>query len=316
MNRVLVTPRSVTAAGGHPSLRALSDAGYEVALSTAGKQPTEDELIGLLPGCVGYLAGVEPVTARVLASADALRVISRNGTGVDNVDLEAAKARGVHVCRAEGANARGVAELTVGLMLAMVRSIPLSDAAIKAGGWERRKGIELSGRILGLVGCGRIGRYVAECALGLGMKVLAHDPYPDEAYRPGAEFAYASLDEVLQRADIVSLHCPPTGKPLLDAQAFAKLKRGAYVVNTARHSLIDPDAALDALESDSVAGIAIDVYATEPPQDRRLAAHRRVVATSHVGGFTEESVDRAMSAAVGNLIEALGMTSGAAAPRA
>ncbi len=305
MSRILVTPRSVTAAGGHPSLQALVDAGYEVVYSAAGKQPSEAELIALLPGCVGYLAGVEPITERALSAADALRVISRNGTGVDSVDLKAAEARGIRVCRAEGANARGVAELTIGLMLALVRAIPLNDAALKAGGWERRKGVELTGRTLGLVGCGRIGRYVAECALGLGMKALAYDLYPDAAYSPGAGFAYAGLDEVIARADVLSLHCPPAERPLIDADAIAAMKPGVYVINTARHGLIDDDAALAALESGRIAGLALDVYGKEPPEDRRLASHPRVVATAHIGGFTSESVDRAMSAAVDNLLEAL-----------
>jgi len=305
VSRILVTPRSVTAAGGHPSLQALVDAGYEVVYSAAGKQPSEAELIALLPGCVGYLAGVEPITERALSAADALRVISRNGTGVDSVDLKAAEARGIRVCRAEGANARGVAELTIGLMLALVRAIPLNDAALKAGGWERRKGVELTGRTLGLVGCGRIGRYVAECALGLGMKALAYDLYPDAAYSPGAGFAYAGLDEVIARADVLSLHCPPAERPLIDADAIAAMKPGVYVINTARHGLIDDDAALAALESGRIAGLALDVYGKEPPEDRRLASHPRVVATAHIGGFTSESVDRAMSAAVDNLLEAL-----------
>jgi len=305
VSRILVTPRSVTAAGGHPSLQALVDAGYEVVYSAAGKQPSEAELIALLPGCVGYLAGVEPVTERALSAADALRVISRNGTGVDSVDLKAAEARGIRVCRAEGANARGVAELTIGLMFALVRAIPLNDAALKTGGWERRKGVELTGRTLGLVGCGRIGRYVAECALGLGMKVLAYDLYPDAAYAPGASFAYAGLDDVIARADVLSLHCPPAERPLIDADAIAAMKPGVYVINTARHGLIDDDAALAALESGRIAGLALDVYGKEPPEDRRLASHPRVVATAHIGGFTSESVDRAMSAAVDNLLEAL-----------
>lgn len=305
MSRILVTPRSVTAAGGHPSLEALVDAGYEIVYSAAGKQPSEAELVALLPGCVGYLAGVEPITERALSAADALRVISRNGAGVDSVDLKAAEARGIRVCRAEGANARGVAELTIGLMFALVRAIPLNDAALKTGGWERRKGIELTGRTLGLVGCGRIGRYVAECALGLGMKVLAYDLYPDAAYNPGPGFAYAGLEEVIARADVLSLHCPPAGRPLIDADAIAAMKPGVYVINTARHGLIDDDAALAALESGRIAGLALDVHAKEPPDDRRLASHPRVVATAHIGGFTSESVDRAMSAAVGNLLEAL-----------
>src|SRR6476620_1887920 len=134
--RILVTPRSATCAG-HPALKRLREAAYEIVLCSAGKQPGEDELCALLPGCVGYLAGVERITQRVLDAADALRVISRNGTGVDNIDMVAAKARGIDILRAEGANARAVAELTIGQVFALARGIPSCDAAMKRGAWER-----------------------------------------------------------------------------------------------------------------------------------------------------------------------------------
>jgi len=161
MARVLVTPRSLTQ-GNHPALNALREAGYDVICASPGRQPTEEELVRLLSGCVGYLAGVEKVTGQVLESAHDLKVISRNGTGVDNIDLEAAERLGIRVCRAVGANSRGVAELTIALILALVRAIPFSDAWIRKGGWERRRGIELAGRTLGLIGCGNVGKLVAE----------------------------------------------------------------------------------------------------------------------------------------------------------
>ena len=175
--KILVTPRSVTK-NGHPSLERLRTAGFEVVYCTPGKSPSEDELSALLQECVGYLAGVEPVTARVLSAARNLKVISRNGTGVDNIDLAAAKQRGIRICRAEGANARGVAELAIGLMLALARAIPASDRAIKADQWERHTGFELEGKTLGLIGCGRIGRLVARMATGLDLRVIIHDIVP------------------------------------------------------------------------------------------------------------------------------------------
>ncbi|MDB6148611.1 MAG: hypothetical protein JWQ44_59 [Chthoniobacter sp.] len=305
--KVLVTPRSVTRAG-HPSLDNLRDAGCEVVFCTAGKQPGEDELRALLPGCVGYLAGVEPVTARVLEVATELRVISRNGTGVDNVDLDAAKARGIAVLRAEGANARGVAELAIGLLFALARGVGPSDAALKRGAWERQaQGIELEGKTLGLAGCGRVGKLVAQMALGIDMKVLSFDPYPDSGFSPGPSFRYAPLDEVFAKADFLSLHCPPAadGRPLLDARALARMKPGAFIINTARYDVFDPGAVLAALESGHVAGVALDAFDTEPPTDQRLVQHPHVIATPHLGGFTRESIDRAMSVSVENLLAAL-----------
>lgn len=311
MGRIFVTPRSVTQ-HGHPSLRRLTAVGHEIILGPPGRQPTEDELLAALPSCEGYLAGVEPVSARVLTSASKLRAISRNGTGTDNIDAASAASRGIAVLRADGANARGVAELTFALIFALVRDLSQNDAALKRDQWARRQGIELEGRTLGLIGCGRVGRIVAGIAGALGMEVIASDPLAEGKYYPGEFFRFVPTNEVFRRAEILSLHCPPSpdGRPILDRDALASSRRGVFVVNTARFDLIDPAAMLSALDSGHVAGLGLDVFAEEPPKDPTLVRHSRVIATSHVGGFTQESVDRAMDAAVDNLLQAL------AAPRA
>jgi phosphoglycerate dehydrogenase-like enzyme len=305
MKKILVTPRSVTR-NGHPSLDRLRERGYEVVMCRPGQLPTEGELLGLLPGCTGYLAGVEEISGRVLEAAAGLKAISRNGTGTDAIDHAAAQRLGVRILRAEGANARGVAELTIAMVLALARSLTATDQALKSGGWERFPGFELDGKTLGLVGCGRIGKMVAGFAVALGMEVKAFDLLADWKNAP-AGFSYAGLQEVFESSDVLSLHCPPHagGIPLLNRAALASLKKGVLVVNTARGGLIDPEAMLEALDSRHVAGLALDAYEQEPPADRRLVAHPHVLATPHIGGFTPESIDRAMSIAVHNLIEAL-----------
>ena len=307
-NKVLVTPRSVTAEGNHPALKKLTDAGYQIVFGPAGQQPTEDQLRELLPGCVGYLAGVEKIDATILAAATDLQVISRNGTGVDNVDLEAAQRFGIRVYRAQGANARGVAELTIALMFDLARSIPSSDRTIRLGGWHRRKGLELDGKTLGIVGFGKIGRIVAELAIGLGMKVYAHDPFPSEPLAtPTENLRFASLEELLAAADFLTLHCPmpEDGTPVLSAERLGQLKPGVFLVNTARAGLVDTEALLAAIATGRLAGAAFDVFDTEPPQDRRLMENDRIIGTPHIGGYTVESVDRAMESAVDNLLDHL-----------
>jgi D-3-phosphoglycerate dehydrogenase len=306
MAKILVTPRSLTK-GGDPALELLKKAGYEVVFCTPGKAPDEAELIGLLPGCVGWIAGVEKIGDAVLASAPGLKAISRNGTGVDAIDLAACRRRGVAVLRAEGANARGVAELAIGLALALLRSIPWSDAAMKAGKWERRQGGELEGKTLGVVGTGKIGRLVARFGLGLDMKVVGTDTYPDAGLAKTAGFRYAQLADLLAGSDVVSLHCPhePGQKPLVDAAALAAMQPGALLVNTARSGLVDPDAVLAALKAGRLAGYAVDAYDGEPPAPHPLFGHERVVTTPHVGAYTSESVARATRAAVDNLLAAL-----------
>lgn len=306
MSLVLVTPRSLTSSG-HPALACLQEAGYELVFSTPGVQPDEAELLRLLPGCVGYLAGVENISARVIAAAEDLKVIARNGVGVDNIDLEAARHARVEIVRAAGANARGVAELTIALMLALARAVAFGDAHLKRADWQRRRGIELCGRTLGIVGCGNIGRQVAALALALGMKVVACDPYPEESLSTQGEFRYADLQSVFADADVISFHCPPAadGNPLVTRQSLASMRKGVYLINTARAGLLDGDAVLEALNDGHVAGLALDVFSTEPPGHDPLVEHNRVVATPHLGGYTEESITRAVKAAVQGILDHL-----------
>ena len=306
MNKILVTPRSLTKEG-HPTLDLLTQAGYEVIFATPGKAPEEAELLCLLPGCVGMLAGIEKISAKVLDAAKELQAISRNGTGIDNIDLAAAERLHIEILRAEGANARGVAELTIGLLFALIRALPYSDAQMKAGKWNRKKGIELAGRTLGLVGCGKIGKLVAQMALGLGLHVRAYDMFPDAAFAPAAQFAFTSLADIYQQADVISFHCPPLpdGKPLITAETIARMKPGVYLINTARAGLIDADAVLAGLQSGHIAGLATDVYEQEPPAAHPLFLHENVITTPHIGGFTTESIENATGVAVANLLQYL-----------
>lgn len=305
MSRILVTPRSLTRSSG-PELEPLERAGYTLVFSTPGAVPDEEELVRLLPGCVGYLAGIERIGERALDAADALVAISRNGAGIDNVDLAAAAERSIAVLRAAGANARGVAELTLALLLGAFRQVPRHDAAVKSGVVERFQGIEAEGRTLGLIGCGAIGRLVAGLAAALGMRVLAHDVAPGEDLRESERFRLASFDEVVASCDALSLHCPPLpdGRPLIGAAELARMRRGAVLVNTARADLVDGPAVLAALEDGSLRAYATDTVDGETQIDA-LLRHRLVIATPHVGAYTAESVARATEAAVRNLLDAL-----------
>ncbi|CAN5398847.1 phosphoglycerate dehydrogenase [soil metagenome] len=299
--KILVTPRSVTR-DGHPALERLREAGFEVVLGPPGRQPSEADLLQLLPGCVGYLAGVEPVTAAALGQATHLRAISRNGTGTDNIDLEAAEAQGIQILRAAGANARGVAELAWALILGLARAVPASDAALKRGEWQRQPGLELEGRTLGIIGCGTIGRVVAGFGTAFGMRVLGFDPFPSES-----GIRLVDLPTLWRESDVVTLHCPPPEHgPLVDGSALDQMRDGLLLVNTARAELVEDNALLAALGSGRLGGYAADVFRHEPPGDDPLARHPKVIATPHVGGFTPESITRAVTVAVDQLLEALG----------
>ena len=233
------------------------------------------------------------VTAALLDAAPKLRVVARAGTGVDNVDLDAASQRGILVLNAAGANSISVAELAIGFMLALARGITGADASMKQGAWDKKRftGIELRGKLLGVVGFGRIGREVAARARAFGMQVIAHDPFIGSRAAEDAAVPLVSLDELLQRADFVSLHVPslPETRHLIDAARLATCRRGIRIVNTARGELVDEAALADAIERGTVAGAALDVFEQEPPTDRRLACLPQVVATPHIAASTREA---------------------------
>lgn len=302
--RVAITPRSMSEAG-HPALGLLSQSGYELVFPAPGRQPTEAELIASLPGCIGYLAGVEPVSRKVIEMSPDLRVISRNGVGVDNIDLDAARSRGIVVEKALGANTRGVAELAMALMMCGLRHVSWSDRALGEGQWKRRKGREAFGRTLGIVGCGAIGRSLAQMCLSIGMKVLGYDPVWKNDGSLGPYFRLVGLDELFAEAEIISLHCPPGNRPLVGAAAIDAMRGDVLLINTARAELIDGEALLAGLNSGKVAAFATDVYQTEPPVLNDLLRHENTIRTPHAGGLTEESVDRATRIAVENLLRVL-----------
>ena len=232
------------------------------------------------------------VTAPVIEAAKKLRVIARAGTGVDNVDVAAASARGIVVMNAPGANSISVAELTMGFILALARHLPAADSAMKQGKWEKKKflGEEIRDKILGLVGLGRIGQEVARRAASFNMRIIAHDPFISEEVASALGVELVSMDDLFARADYVSLHIPATSqtKQLVNADRLSRAKRGIRIVNTARGDLIDEHALADAIESGQVAGAALDVFTKEPTVDHRLQMLPQVIAAPHIAASTRE----------------------------
>ncbi|MCY4620320.1 MAG: hydroxyacid dehydrogenase [bacterium] len=237
------------------------------------------------------------VDRELMEAAPRLRVVGRAGVGVDNIDLDEATRRGILVANAPLANSISAAEHAFGLMLAQARNIARADATIRAGRWDRAtfRGVELHGKVLGLVGLGRIGTLVAQRALAFGMSVLAYDPYitADQARQAGGELR--DLDSLLADSDFISLHLPrtPETENLLDAAAFAKIKPGVRIVNASRGGIIDEEALAAAIRSGQVAGAALDVFASEPLVGGPLVELPEVVLTPHLGASTGEAQDKA-----------------------
>jgi D-3-phosphoglycerate dehydrogenase / 2-oxoglutarate reductase len=238
------------------------------------------------------------VTAEVIERADNLKAIGRAGIGVDNIDIEAATKRGVLVANAPESNTVAAAEHTLGLMLAAARRIPAADSSLREGEWKRSafKGVEVSEKTLGLVGLGHVGAIVARGATGMGMGVLAYDPYVSEERMRSMNVDRAeTLEEVFESSDFISLHVPRTPQTvgMVDAGALEKMKPTAYLINVARGGIVDEMALYNALKDGTIAGAALDVFAQEPITDSPLFSLPNVVVTPHLGASTAEAQDRA-----------------------
>ena len=253
-----------------------------------------EELRALIPQFDGLaIRSNTKVTSSILSAATRLRVIGRAGIGVDNVDVPGATARGIVVMNTPFGNSITTAEHAIAMIFALAREIPAANASTHAGKWEKSRfmGVELTGKTLGIIGCGNIGSIVADRALGLKMKVVASDPYltPERAQELGVE--KVEFDVLLARADFITLHTPLTNQTrnMLDARALARCRHGVRIINCARGGLIDEQALLDALRSGQVAGAALDVFAEEPARDSPLFVLENVVCTPHLGASTTEA---------------------------
>ncbi len=279
----------------------ISDKLHEDAVALAREFADVDVEIGLTPEMLiqkikGYDAIIVRSSTKVtkeVIDASTLKIIGRAGVGLDNVDVTAARARGIEIVNSPESSTVSVAEHAIGLMIATLRNVPQADKSMRAGQWDRKKfsGNELYGKILGLIGFGRIGREVALRAKAFGMKILASDPAitSEDAKEFGAEFV--ALEELLRRSDVVSLHVPATDatRGMMNAERLKLMKPTAVVINTARGVVIDEAALYDALKNGTIKAAGLDVYAKEPPVDSPLMQLENIVLTPHLASGTSEA---------------------------
>jgi D-3-phosphoglycerate dehydrogenase len=262
-----------------------------------------DALRGRLADAEGWIIRNQTrVTAEMIAAAEQLKVIGRAGVGLDNVDVAAASKAGVVVVSTPDQNSISVAELAIGMMIALPRMIPSADRHVKEGGWQRNRfvGVEIYGKTLGLVGLGRIGFLTATRARAMGMRVIAHDRYisPDAAPVTETQAELVSLDELLERADFVSCHLPLTEETrgMFGHELFCRMKPSAYFLNLARGEVVDEAGLARALEESKIAGAALDVREKEPPGPSPLSKFDNVILTPHIAAFTKEGQARVVAA--------------------
>lgn len=304
-NKVLTSPSSMGQCGSEP-FDLLRENGYEVINNPYGRKLTEDEVIELAKDCVGIVAGVEPLTPRVMDALPNLKCISRVGVGMDNVDLEYAKQKGIIVVNTPDGPTRGVAELTLAMTLSLLRRIPQADAALHQRKWKKQIGNLFLDKKVGIIGLGRIGKSVAELFRGLKNPVIGYDPFANEAWAKENGVELATFDEVLKQADILTLHVPGNKdkSPVIGEAEIAMMKDGAFLINIARGGVVDETALYDALKDGKLAGAAIDVY-TKEPYDGPLCDLDNIIMTPHLGSYAKEGKLQMEIDAVKNFIKAV-----------
>ena len=302
MSKVLITTSSFSL-GNFAQAKSLHDAGISIEVNPHGRRLSEDEVAELVAtDVIAILAGLEPLTDRVLSNAKSLRVIARCGTGLDSVDLQAASRLGIDVFNTPDAPTQAVAELTIAHMLNSLRHISTTDSNMRSGKWTPTMGSLLATKTVGLIGVGRIGSAVAKLAQAFGARVIGFDPVVSSHN----SVELLSLDEVLNQADIVSLHVPIDDQThhILNANTISRMKPGSIVVNVSRGGLIDESALHDALKSQHLSGAALDCFEDEPYSGPLLQIPG-VHVTAHMGSYARETRDLMEVEASTNLVSGL-----------
>jgi D-3-phosphoglycerate dehydrogenase len=285
----------------------------EKYLRRAGLEPvfkkchTEEKMIAALQGMDAIICSSDPLPARVIESADKLKVISRTGVGYNTVDVQAATSKRIPVCILPGANRHAVAEYAFMLMLACARKLLENLAEVEKGGWVSHKGVELAGKTLGIVGLGTIGKEMAQRARAFEMKLLANDPVRDEQFAEAYGVTYVSLDQLLRESDFVTLHCflDKRTHHLINAEKLKLMKPTAILINTARGGIVDGEALYQAIKEKWIAGAGLDVHEQEPLGESPLRGLSNVLLSPHAGAATVEYRDRAPILAADAVIQVL-----------
>lgn len=304
--KVLITPRSFGKTSNVP-FEMLEKYGYETIKNDTGKNYTEDELLRVIEDVDGLIAGLDPITRKVLEKGKNLKVVSKYGVGLDNIDLQAARELGIKVTYTPGANNESVADFAFALMLAISRRVNELDEIVRSNKWEKRIGTEVYGKTIGIIGTGAIGKGFAKRASGFNMEILAYDLYPDEEFAGKIGMKYVDKKTLLERSDFITLHVPLTKEMhhFIDSEELSIMKDSAILINTSRGGIVNEDALYNALKNKKIAGAALDVFETEPPTNNKLLELNNIILSPHCGASTVDATNRMGVMAAEGLISVL-----------
>lgn len=307
--KVLITPRSF--GKNNPELFSrLENAGLEVVRNKSGAILQEKKLMELIEPCEGIIVGVDPLTRQVLEHGVKLRAISKYGVGVDNIDLEYCKQKGIPVSRTVGANSNAVADYAFALALGVARKICEINTLCHEKDWKKVMGLDVCGKTLGIVGLGAIGKCVARRAKGFSMEILAFDPVWDADFASENEIRQTDIDTICKESDFITLHCilTPETRNLINKRRISLMKKNTIIINTARGELIEGNALLDALKNNQIGGAGLDVFEEEPPVNSEWYTVKNLLMGSHTSSSTFGATELMGNMAVTNLLKDLGLS--------
>lgn len=309
--KVLITSNSFGKFDSKPR-EFMESLGWEVVGNKYHHIMNEEEMMGEVTGVDAIILGSDTVSKKVLEKADKLKIISRYGVGIDNIDLEEAKKRNIEVTITRNCNTEAVADYAIGLMLSVMRHISTVDNNLKVGRWKKETGINLCHKTVGVVGLGSIGRQVVKRLKGFDCKILGYDKFIDDDYCKENDIEVMELEEIFKKADIITLHVPgnPDGTPIVGAKELNSMKKNTVLINTARASLVDEDALIEALAEHRIYGYGTDVFKREPHINEKFETLDNVVLSPHTAAVSVEAINLMTNAAVENILGYFGVKKG------
>ena len=304
--KILITPRSFASFSDKP-LKMLTERDYKIKRNNTGRPYKKEEMLKFIRDIDGIIIGIDELSAEIIEKANALKVISKYGTGLDNIDINMATNKKIVVTNTPTANVDAVADLTFGLILSLARRIPEADKKTKSGRWEKIIGKSVWKKTVGIIGLGKIGRQVVKRARGFEMNILAFDIIKDKKFAQKYGIKYVNLEKLLRKSDYISIHIPlnDATRNMISYEELEKMKKDAFLINTSRGGIVDEEALYDALKNNKLRGAALDVYTNEPLRESPLKELDNVIMTPHIGAYTEEAIENMSIQAAQNLIDVL-----------